>query len=175
MFGLIDKNPQVGQKIETAGFKPMLEALAAKLHFGGYAETTVSFYEQGAVHFAYWVARRDLEPSQINEGHVVSFLSRHLPRCHCPFGDVRKNHTVRAALRHFEAVLRSTDPPASNPERKPDALDFEVQRFDNYLRTASGLQEATRTYRRRYGCEFLQEFFPKEAVVLSRLGPKEVT
>ena len=84
-----------------------------------------------------------LIPSQVNEAHLTNFLSRHLPTCRCPFGGVRQDKTVRAALRHFDAVLSSAGPRISNQEKKPDALSFEIQRFDDYLRTASGLQEAT--------------------------------
>jgi integrase/recombinase XerD len=174
MFEYIIKNPRVRQEIEAAGFKPVLESLAATLHSRGYAETTVSFYAQGAAHFAYWIAKRDANPSQIEEGDITSFLSRHLPRCQCPFGGVRQNHIVRAALRHFDALLSSAGLRASNPAKKSDPLSGEVQRFDDYLRTASGLQEATRTYRRRYVREFLQEFFPDEAVDMSRLAPRDV-
>src|SRR5262249_29996557 len=36
------------------------------------------------------------------------------------------------------------------------------------------LQEATRTYRRRYAYEFLREFFPQGAVDLARLVPKDI-
>lgn len=174
MFEYIIKNPQVRREVEAAGFKPSLDALAAKLHSQGYAETTVSFYDQAAVHFAYWVARRRVNPSQINEAHLTNFLSHHLPTCRCPFGGVRQDKTVRAGLRHFDAVLSSAVPRAPNQDKKPDALSFEIQRFDDYLRTASGLQEATRTYRRRYVREFLQEFFRDEAVDMSRLAPKDV-
>jgi hypothetical protein len=60
-------------------------------------------------------------------------------------GGVRQDKTVGAALRHFHAVLSSAGPRVSNPDNTPDALNFEIQRFDDYLRTASGLQEATRT------------------------------
>ena len=52
MFEYRIKNPQVRQAIETAGFKPCLEALAAKLHSQGYAAATLAFYDQAAVHFA---------------------------------------------------------------------------------------------------------------------------
>ena len=154
MFEYRIENPQVRHAIETAGFTPCLEALAAKLHSQGYAETTVSYYDQAAIHFAYWLARRRVEPSQVDETHITNFLSRHLPTCRCPFGGVRQDKTVRAGLRHFDAVLSSAGLRVSNQEKKPDALSFEIQCFDDYLRTAAGLQEATRTYRRRYAREF---------------------
>lgn len=174
MFEHFIKNPRVCQRIDAAQFKPFLETLAAKLHSHGYGRPTISFYGQAAVHFAYWLLRRHVDPSRINGDHVAGFLSRHLPRCHCPFGGVRRYHIVRAGLRHFEAILRGSNDAASNPKIKPGAVDCEVQYFDDYLRTASGLQEATRTYRRRYVREFLLEFFDQDSVELSRLTPKDV-
>src|SRR5437879_705459 len=173
MLQHVIRNPQVGQEIDAAGFKPVLGQLAAKLHCGGYAKTTVRFYEQGAVHFAYWVAKRHVGRSQVNDSHITSFLARHLPRCHCPFGGVRQQHTVQAALRHFEAVLKAGNPWASDWGKKPAAFHFEVQRFDDYLRTTAGLQEATRAYRRRYVREFVQHFFGDGPLDTSRLSPKD--
>ena len=73
----------------------------------GYARAAVSFYEQGAIHFAFWATKQHLDATQISDGHVANFLSRHLPRCHCPLAGVRKHQTVRAAVVHFEAALRS--------------------------------------------------------------------
>lgn len=173
VFGHLMKNPGVCEAIVAAGFKPSLEKLAAKLHSCGYGETTISFYGQAAVHFAYWIVKRHLNPSQINEHHVARFLSRHLPTCRCPFGGVRRQLIVRAALRHFAAILRG-DAAISNNKRKLTAVDSEVKSFDDYLRTASGLQEATRTYRRRYIREFLLEIFDDDCVNLSGLTPKNV-
>lgn len=174
MFEYRIKNLSVRQEIEAAGFMPVLEALAAKLHSQGYAAATLAFYDQAAVHFAYWMARRHFHPSQVSEAHLTNFLSRHLARCRCPFGGVRQDKTVHAALRHFDVVLSSAGPQVSNPDNKPDVLRFEIQRFDDYLRTASGLQEATRIYRRRYVREFLHAFFPDGAVEMSRLAPRDV-
>jgi site-specific recombinase XerD len=174
MFEYQIENPQVRQEIEGAGLKPVLETLVSRLHSQGYADATVAFYDQAAVHFAYWIARQHLHTSQVNEAHVANFLSRHLARCRCPFGGVRQGHIVGAGVRHFSAALRDREPAASVHRRKPDALDFELQRFDEYLRTASGLQEATRIYRRRYVREFLHEFFRDGAVAMSRLTPKDV-
>ena len=50
------KGLQVCQQIHV-GFKAMVEELVAKLHSRGYADTTVSFYEQGAVHFSFWLTK----------------------------------------------------------------------------------------------------------------------
>jgi len=57
---------------------------------------------------------------------------------------------------------------------KPSPIDREIQRFDDHLRTTCGLQEATRTYRRRYVREFLRARFADEHVDGSRLVPKDL-
>jgi hypothetical protein len=98
MFEYHIKNLRVRQEIEAVGFKPGREALAGQLHSQGYAETTAAFYDQAAVHFAYWISRQHVHPMQINEAHVTNFLSRHLTRCRCPFGGVRQGRTVGAGV-----------------------------------------------------------------------------
>jgi integrase/recombinase XerD len=80
----------------------------------------------------------------------------------------------RPALRHFGAVLRDAGYVSWRQEEEPDGIALEIRRFDNYLRTTAGLQEATRTYRRRYVREFLQEFFATQIVDVSRLAPKDI-
>jgi site-specific recombinase XerD len=174
MFEQIVKDPRARQRIERAGFKPGLDELRTKLHSDGYAEATVLFYEQAAAHFAFWLGTKQVDPFQVHEKHIAGFLSKHLPRCHCPIGGVREHKTVRAAVQHFRMVLGSGERLPSERIRKADAIEFEVQRFDNHLRTASGLQAATRHYRRRYVREFLHGFFGDGVVDASRLAPKDV-
>ena len=62
-----------------AGFNSAVKELVAKLCSLGYADTTVSFYEQGAVHFSFSLARRRISPSQLKQSHFADFLSRHAP------------------------------------------------------------------------------------------------
>lgn len=174
MYEHIIESMSAHQKIEAAGFKPHLDELVVKLHSCGYAEHSVSLYEQGTVHFAFWLIRQHIGPSNVNEGHIKSFLSRHLARCHCPVGGIRDLKSVRAALMHFKAVLKDAGYLRSLPKEVPDAIDIEVRRFDDYLRLTAGLQESTRIQRRRYVREFLQKFFGDKTVDLFRLAPKDV-
>jgi site-specific recombinase XerD len=104
---------------------------------------------------------------------MAGFLSRHLAHCHCSGAGVRRHHTVRAALVHFGEFLRDAGFLVSRPA-KPGRIELEVERFDNYLRDTAGLQESTRTYRRRYVGEFLNEFFGSRALDLSRLTPERL-
>jgi site-specific recombinase XerD len=157
-----------------AGFKSALRELVAELCSRGYADTTISFYEQGAVHFSFWLARRRISPSQLKEGHFADFLLRHASICDCPFGGVRQQKTVRAGLGHFAAILRSAGYLAPAEARVVEGVDLEVRRFDDYMLNTVGLQEATRLYRRRYVREFLDEFFPNGDVDPSRLAPRSI-
>jgi len=150
--------PQVCQQT-CAGFQSIVEGMVAKLICDGYAEPTVSFYEQGAVHFAFWLARQHIDPSRVKEGHITGFLLRHISKCDCPFGGVRQHQTVRAGLAHFAAVLSDAGYLLAADAKNSNTVDVELQHYDDYLLNTVGLQEATRTYRRRYVREFLQEFF----------------
>src|ERR1051325_311854 len=142
-----------------AGFRSAVKKLVAKLCSLGYADTTVSFYEQGAVHFSFWLAKRRISLSQIKESHFTDFVSHHLPMCSCRFVGVRQRNTVRAGLGHFAAILRSAGYLAPTEASDVDAVDLEVRRFDDYMLNTAGLQDATRLYRRRYIREFLDDFF----------------
>ena len=157
-----------------AGFESAVKELVAKLCLLGYADTTVSFYEQGAVHFSFWLAKRRISPSQIKESHFTDFLSHHQPMCECPFGGVRQRNTVRAGLRHFAAILRSAGYLTPVGASEGNGVDLEVRRFDEYMLNTAGLQDATRLYRRRYVREFLDEFFPNGDINVSRLAPKSI-
>ncbi len=157
-----------------AGFQSAVKELVAKLCFLGYADTTVSFYEQGAVHFSFWLTKRHISPSQIEESHFTDFLSHHQPMCECPFGGVRQRNTVRAGLGHFAAILRSAGYLAPAEPSEAKGVDLEVQRFDEYMLNTAGLQDATRLYRRRYVREFLDEFFPNGDINVSGLTSKSI-
>jgi site-specific recombinase XerD len=167
------RDPRVREKIQSSGFAEILQEFDKYLRSRGYASKTVWFYEQGAVHFALWIARRKLAASEITGDLVTSFLSRHLVRCRCLLPGVRQLHTVRTALRHFGVVL---DAGGYRPPQRVVAppVDREVQRFDDHLHTTCGLREATRTYRRRYVREFLQASFGDGPVEVSRLNPQDV-
>lgn len=167
------KEPHAREHVETAGFEPPVQELEAYLRSRGYADRTIALYQDAAVHFAFWAAGKQVDRSAVTHGHIASFLSGHLATCRCPFGGGRHYPTVRAALRHVEAVL---DAGGHRPPQRatPSAVDREVQRFDDYLRTVCGLQQATRTYRRRYLREFLRALFGDGPVDPSQLVPTDV-
>jgi integrase/recombinase XerD len=165
--------PRVRQPIEPAGFRRVVQHLETYLRAGGYAHSTISVYRQVAAHFAFWVSGQHVERSHVTKDHVSTFLSQHLASCRCPLGGTRQHHTMRAALRHLETVL---DEGRYRPRRREplSAVDLELRRFDDYLRTTCGLQPATRLYRRRYLAEFLAAFFVDGRIDPSQLVPNEV-
>ena len=65
--------PQLPVRLQS-----MVEELVAKLHSCGYADPTISFYEQGAVHFSFWLTQQNVDLSQVKQDHMADFLSRHL-------------------------------------------------------------------------------------------------
>ncbi len=155
-------------------FKSAVKKLVAKLRFRGYADITISFYEQGAIHFSFWLAKRRVGPSEVQENHFTDFLSRHLSKCDCPFGGVRQRKLVRAGLRHFAAILRSAGCLEPVESKEVEGVDLEVRRFDEYMLNTVGLQDATRLYRTRYVREFLNEFFSNRDVDVSVLVPESI-
>lgn len=167
------QDPQVRHHIQAAGFERAIHQFEVHLRTLGYAASTIALYHGAAVHFALWVAKQQLDPSRVADHHVATFLSRHLTTCRCPLVPAQQAQTVRAALVHFATVLDTRG--YRRPHREPlSAIALEVQRFDDYLRTTCGLQEATRVYRRRYLRAFLQAFFGHGRVDGSQLTPKDV-
>ena len=166
-------DPRDRQRIKAAGFSRSVQELQRYLRCRGYAEPTISFYQGAAVHFAFWAVTKHVARSHVTDTHISRFLSRHLARCECPLAGVRQFHTVRAALQHFKTVL---DVGRHGPRHreKPSGIDREVRRFDDHLRTTCGLQETTRTYRRRYIREFLRACFADGHVDGSRLVPTDL-
>ena len=156
-----------------AGFRAAVKNLAINLRSRGYADKTVSFYQEGAVHFSFWLAKRRISPSRLKESHIAEFLSRHIPKCGCPVIGVRQHNTVRAGLVHFAAILRDAGYLAP-AKASAEGIELEVQSFDDYMFKTVGLQGATRVYRRRYVRELLHNFFPDGDVDNARLTPKRV-
>jgi len=173
MYANTIKELPVYQQIPVP-FQVTLEELVAKLHSCGYADQTISFYEQAAFHFSFWLTKRGVSLSRVKEDHLADFLSRHLLRCQCPLGGVRQKNTVQAALGHFTAILKEAGYLTRPQTRRVSSIDLEIQHFDDYLLHTVGLQESTRLYRRRYVREFLQEFFPTSDVDPLRLLPENV-
>src|SRR5205085_1405827 len=101
----IVQDVQDRQALETAGWKVVLDDLHLRLSSRGHSETVTKFYEQAAVHFAFWTVKRQIHRSQITDEHIGQFLSRHLPICRCKIGGVRKLNLVHAGLWHVKVVL----------------------------------------------------------------------
>jgi hypothetical protein len=156
-----------------AGFKSAVKELVAKLSSVGYADTTVTYYEQGAVHFSFWLAKRRISPSQIKQSHFTDFLSHHPLMCECPFGGAATEYgSGRARALRWDPQKRwLSDTCRSDGDGRCRSGSPALRRV--HANTA-GLQDATRLYRRRYVQEFLDEFFPNGDIDVSGLAPKSI-
>lgn len=142
----------------------------------GYAEGTIKGYVGCAAHFSYWLSRkRGGHPEQINEDVIDRFLGRHLPRCRCAVECWRSKPEVRAALRHFLAMLRAdgTCPPdvAAVPAA---AIAAELAEFKRHLLEARGLSNSTCATRLRHVRDFLADRFGTGPLRVSMLTPGDV-
>jgi integrase/recombinase XerD len=175
MFEHLVTDPRERQQIRNAGWQVVFDQLHLRLLRRGHSQVLLKFYEQATVHFALWSAKRHLHRSQITDGHMARFLSRHLPECCCEIRGVRERNIVQAALWHLKAVLDTGGHRPPCPQKKPTAIDREVDRFDEYLRTVAGLQKTTRALRRQDLTEFLAELFRGKKLVVSSISPAAVT
>jgi len=158
--------------LKTVGFGLTLDRFDTFLRSRGHAELTVQVYEQAAIHFALWLARkrarvriRDATPE-----HVKEFLTRHLSNCRCDLG-TRTRHTIRAALKQLFAALGISQSPKGN---RSSVVEREIEKFDAHIRDTCGLQENTRIYRRRYVRNFLLDVSDSRPSRVSRLTPSQV-
>ena len=67
----------------------------------GYSPLTVRRYRSGLAHFAYWLNKKKLAWSEMNEALVQGFITAHLPVCDCTGRHQRDDTTLHAALNHL--------------------------------------------------------------------------
>ncbi len=138
----------------------------------GHPPSTTQTYIRCAEHFECWFATHCVEA--INEGVVARFLKDHLPCCSCSPPRRRSYKDVRAALRHYLAVLRKLD---LIPPLQPlplSAVEKEVKDFEQYLIQTCGVALETRIYRVRYVREFLADRYGAGPVTPQSLQPGEI-
>jgi hypothetical protein len=162
------------QLIEDAGWGAVLNELHMRLSGLGYSETIKMFYEQAAVHFALWTAKRHIHRSKVTDEDIAAFLTPHLSSCRCKIKGVRQRIIVQAALGHVKATLDAGGHRSPQQEKEPSVIDFEVQRFDEYLCNIAGLRETTRQGRRQYLREFLTDVFRDKHLALSSITARTV-
>ena len=160
--------------LRRAGWEKVLDQLHLRLTSRGHPVVVIRNYMSAAMHFALWTLGKELQRSQVTDEHIASFLTRHLARCHCKIRRMRQHRLVHAALGHVKVVLDTGKHRPVEQHETPSAIDSEIHRFDEYMRTVAGLQETTRKSRRRYLFEFLRELYGSGKVEVSSITPARV-
>lgn len=138
----------------------------------GYAPETVECYFRSVAHFVHWISQQGVALGDIREGLINQFLDGHLPRCRCSPRCRRTRVDVRAALKHFFALLGRGREPL--PPHVPDSIARELKDFNRHLVEVRGLSDSTCSVRRLHVLEFLVDQFGKSPVCISKLVPGDV-
>ena len=129
-------------------------AYAQRLIDQGYSQSTVRAYTACVLHFVCWNSGRHLAAA-VCDDDVSRFLDDHLPQCRCQPRAQRCRYQARAALRQLMALLREAG--ILIESRVRDAVDNELDRFDDYMQQARGLAANTRIQRLLILRRFLKE------------------
>ena len=130
--------------LRDSDLAPFIPAYVCRLVERHYAANTVRMYVYGVAHFAHWACDHRVDLLHLGNEVVQRFIDEHLPHCTCPSPVQRCRHQVRAALRHLLDTLVDAGELSSD---QPDAIEDQLQRFDNHMVHARGLAETTRIRR----------------------------
>lgn len=139
----------------------------------GYAAATLGRYLAHAAHFDRWAEGRRLRLNSIGEATVADFLERHRPCCLCSGLSGRQKIEHRAALAHLLVTLRAQGV-VSPPKSSKTAVDVELARYDEYMKTARGLAPRTREMALRIVGRLLRGRFGHRSVHIAALKPDQV-
>lgn len=129
-----------------------IDSYIAELERLRYARGTVGAYLRCLAHFSYWMRRKRLCASAVDEALVENFIRDHLPVCRCPQPCRSVVSEMRAALHHLLALPFYVD---AIPAMLPDPIADELHDFDAFLRDTCGLERSTCLYRVKH----LKAFF----------------
>jgi len=139
----------------------------------GYARETVECYFMSVAHFVHWISQQDIAFFDISEAIIDRFLYGHLPHCRCAPQCRRTRTDVRAAVKHFSAMLDDARPQQQTPGI-PAVIAAELANFRRHLVEVRGLCESTWTVRLRHVHEFLSDRFGTGPILISQLLPADV-
>ena len=154
--------------------KSSYQAYLSYLIGRGYSLWSVRKYLCSVAHLAYWLRKRRVKLSQIDEALIRHFLDEHLPRCDCPLRTPRCRNHIRSALKHLLTVLRQRADIPPRPDFTPRLIREELKEFDAHLDQVCGLAPSTRTLRTRIVRTFLLEQFGKAKIDMTQLKPDHV-
>jgi site-specific recombinase XerD len=138
-FSLISSTAAAALK--SSSFNRFVPSYWERLDGQGYSQSTTRDYLSCIAHFARWCDEEGRPVQELDQTDLVQFLGAHLPICNCPMPFHRSEHQLRAAIRHFLAILKQSrfvDPIALSPAKA------ELLRFDAYLKKTKGLAASTR-------------------------------
>ena len=124
-------------------------------------------------HFIAWATPAS-DCIEAGDALIRRFVDEHLGNCTCPGRQQRGRVTVRAALRHLQAVLRVTGQAPEPSSSWSSAINRELQDYCDHAVDVCGLAPATLTSRRQWIGRFLTHLFPTGGLCFSRLGPKDI-
>ncbi|NUY06180.1 tyrosine-type recombinase/integrase [Paraburkholderia sp. JPY169] len=130
----------------------LIDSYICKLERLRYARGTVGAYLRCLAHFSYWMRRKRISASDVDEALVEHFIRDHLPVCRCPEPCRSVISEMRAALHHLLALPFFAD---AVPTTAPDPIARELHKFHEFLRDTCGLARSTCVYRVRH----LEAFF----------------
>lgn len=138
-FSLISSTAAAALK--SSDFEQFVPGYWERLDGQGYSQSTTRNYLSCIAHFARWCHQSGRPAQELDEIDLEQFLGHHLHICTCPAPVQRCKHQLRAAIRHFLAILKQLrvgDPIALSPAQA------ELLRFDAYLMRTKGLAASTR-------------------------------
>jgi len=129
------------QRMGPCELSELIEAFARQLEALGYARLTIGGYTDSARHFASWLDKAGITPSDVDEQIVVRF-ARHDCRC----GLKRKNDRLSAKyvnrVRRFVRFLADRGI-AKSVQSPTEQVVEELLSFQRWLRDHRGLSERT--------------------------------
>lgn len=120
----------------------LLEDFADYLFQSGYAEISARRHIRSAEHIAYWVSRRGLSISELDDSALERF-ARHLTRCRC--GRYSRAHPVNilTGARLFVRHAQGADTPAIRVAEPADPQPALLESFCEWMRKNRGTSERT--------------------------------
>lgn len=146
-----------------------IESFAKSLREQGYAPQSVYRQVFLSAAFSEWLARRQLVLRHVSAGLIPQYLRYR-------FRHVKQSRGDAAALKHLVAFLRSQD--AIPAEKAPACSGTSAERcartYEQYLREACGLSQATIVNYVPFVRGFLKECFGDRAIIWSKLSAQNV-
>lgn len=165
--------PRVRDRIRSNSLGAWLPAYIAYLDARGHPRGTIRRNVRAVEHFGAWLASEHIDPQDVTQTTVRSFLQEHLPDCRCLTPAPTYPRQVRAALGH---LLRLPGGPLQRPrpESPPTPVEAFIELYRAHLRTDRGLAESTCSYRLRYARGFLRGRFGDGPVCWATLRPEDL-